>query len=214
MKTSKKLRITAAALAVAMAGAVTVYAAYDSTKDPIVSLSYLTDVFKPEVKSALKSELSADVNSAVASAKDSLKSELDSAVAAAKDSMKKDFDSAVAEAEAELLAKIEEDYSATIEALQSRLDALSNVYETVTLEKGKRLTANAACEIVLLSGSATVRSSATDSGLIDCTDGFVLYDGQNVPLNHKLLVPDNGDGRGITATGTAQLLVKGGYTVG
>ena len=207
----KRIRIAAIAAAVALAGTITVYAAYDSTTDPIVSLSYLTEVFKPEVKNALKSELkdeikgelNSELTSSVNSIKGTLTSDLQTGMAAAKDQLS-----------AELEAKLDEDYSATFEAIRKRLDALENVYETVTLEKGQRLTASAACEIVLLSGSATVRSSAADSGIIDCTDGVILYEGQNVSANHKLLVPDNGDGRGLTCTGTAQLLVKGGYSVG
>lgn len=192
--------------AVVLAGTITVYAAYDSSKDPIVSLSYLTEVFQPEVKGELSTALKAELAQSVNSAKNSLSEQVSSDVATAKNEIK-------AELKSELEAKIEADYSATIDAMQTQLDALSNVYEAVTLEKGQRLKANAACEIVLLSGSATIRSSAADSGIIDCTDGVILYDGQSAPANHKLLVPDNGDGRGVSCTGTAQLLVKGGYTV-
>lgn len=165
MKNSKRLKAAAIALAVMIAGAVTVYAAYDSSKDPLVSLSYLTDVFKAEV-------------------------------------------------EKDVYNKVSEDMSATVEALQKQIDAMSNEYEEVSMTKGQRLTAGASCEIVILSGSATVRCSATDSGLIDCTDGVILYDGQAAPLNHKLLVPQNGDGRGVSATGAVKLLIKGGYTIG
>lgn len=189
MKRDKKLRMVAVFSAVAVAGAVTVYAAYDSSKDPLVSLSYLSDVFAPEIKSELKSELSSELGVSI---KDSLKAEL------------KD----------EISDEISEDYSATLEALQKQVDALSNEYAVVDLQKGQRLKADASCEIVVLSGIATVRCSASEEGLIDCTDGVILYDGQTVPENHKLLVPDNGDGRGITAVGTVQLLVKGGYTIG
>lgn len=210
----KRIRIIAVAAAVALAGSITVYAAYDSNKDPIVSLSYLTEVFKPEVKNALKSELSGELDSSMKSAKESLSSELSTGISSAKGELSAEIKTELDAVKNELEAKIDADYSATFDAMQKKLDALSNVYEAVTLEKGKRLTAKAACEIVLLSGSATVRSSAADSGIIDCTDGVILYDGESVPANHTLLVPDNGDGRGLTCTGTAQLLVKGGYSVG
>ena len=46
MKNEKKLRVIAAVCAIVVSSAVTVYAAYDSSKDPVVSLSYLTEVFK------------------------------------------------------------------------------------------------------------------------------------------------------------------------
>ena len=196
---NKRIRIAAVAAAVAVAGAITVYAAYDSSKDPIVSLSYLTEVFRPAVVGDVKNQLSTEIDSAVADAKDAIITELADDINAARDEIK---------------AELDAEYAATIDALQAQIDALSNVYEVVNLEKGKRITANAACEMVILSGSATVRSTSAESGIIDCTDGVILYDGQNAPVNHKLLVPDNGDGRGITCTGKAQVLIKGGYTVG
>ena len=189
MKKDKKFRIAAVAAAVMAAGVMTVYAAYDSSKDPLVSLSYLSDVFKPEVQAELKSELTSSLQSSI---KDSLKGEL----------------------KTELYNQLADDYSATIDALQKQIDVLSNEYDVVTMTKGQRLTADASCEIVLLSGSASVRCSAESEGIIDCTDGFILYDGQMVEINHKLLVPDNGDGRGLTALSDAKLLVKGGYTLG
>ncbi|MBQ7827151.1 MAG: hypothetical protein IJ386_02670 [Clostridia bacterium] len=199
----KRIRMTAVMAAIAVAGAVTVYAAYDSSKDPIVSLSYLSDVFKPQVKA----ELEAELQSSADGIKDQLKAEMDSAISSAVESAKEEL-------KGELSSKIESDYAATFDAIQDQLDVLSNSYEVLTLETNKRLTAQAACEFVLLSGSATVRSAASDSGIIDCTDGVILYDGQTIPLNHKLLVPDNGDGRGFVVTGKAQVLVQGGYTVG
>lgn len=199
MKNEKKLRVIAAVCAIVVSSAVTVYAAYDSSKDPVVSLSYLTEVFKPSVKSDLKSELSGDVKNQVASAKTDLSGEISQ--------MKNSISD-------ELYSKLSDDYAATIAALQRQVDALSNVYAEVAMQKNARLTADAASEIVVLSGSVTVRCSDPDSGIIDCTDGVILYDGQSVPANHKLLVPQNGDGRGVTASTAATLLVRGGYTLG
>ncbi len=199
MKNEKKLRVIAAVCAIVVSSAVTVYAAYDSSKDPVVSLSYLTEVFKPSVKSDLKSELSGDVKNQVASAKNDLSGEISQ--------MKNSISD-------ELYSKLSDDYAATIAALQRQVDALSNVYAEVAMQKNARLTADAASEIVVLSGSVTVRCSDPDSGIIDCTDGVILYDGQSVPANHKLLVPQNGDGRGVTASTAATLLVRGGYTLG
>ena len=199
MKNEKNLRVIAAVCAIVVSSAVTVYAAYDSSKDPVVSLSYLTEVFKPSVKSDLKSELSGDVKNQVASAKNDLSGEISQ--------MKNSISD-------ELYSKLSDDYAATIAALQRQVDALSNVYAEVAMQKNARLTADAASEIVVLSGSVTVRCSDPDSGIIDCTDGVILYDGQSVPANHKLLVPQNGDGRGVTASTAATLLVRGGYTLG
>lgn len=197
MKNTKKMKIAAVVTAVAIAASVTVFASYDSAKDPIVSLSYLTDIFKPEVKSELKTELKNELKTEL---KSELKAELEAEIKA--------------DLEAEIYNKLSEDYSATFDALQKQLDALSNEYEVVTLEKGQRLRANAACEFVILSGSASVKCATADEGLIDCTEGTILYDGQAIPQNHKILVPDNGDDRGFSAAGAVEILVKGGCTIG
>lgn len=199
MKNEKKLRVAAAVCAILVSSAVTVYAAYDSSKDPVVSLSYLTEVFKPSVKSELKSELSGEVKSQIVASVGELSDE----ISQMKGSLSE-----------ELYSKLSDDYAATIAALQRQVDSLTNVYAEVNMKKNARLTADAASEIVVLSGSVTVRCSDPDSGIIDCTDGVILYDGQSVPLNHKLLVPQNGDGRGCSAATDATLLVRGGYTLG
>lgn len=62
----KNSKIIAVAAAAAVALSITVYAAYDSASDPLISLSYLTDVFAPKIKSeidmsAVKKEILAEV---------------------------------------------------------------------------------------------------------------------------------------------------------
>lgn len=246
MNKQKRIRIAVVAAAVLVAGTVTVFASgYDSMKDPIVSLSYLTDVFKPELsgelKASLKTEISNDLKSSVktevsnelkssikneitnelkSSLKTEIKNELGESVKnSITEEIKTELESSIKDSlketlRTEIYNEISGDFAATIDALQKQIDVLKNEYEVVTLEKGKKLTANASCEIVVLSGSASVKCSATDKGIVDCTDGVMLYDGQSVPLNHKLLVPDNGDGRGMIATSTTELLIKGGYKIG
>ena len=204
MKKLKKMRITAILAAVAIAGSMTVYAAYDSSSDPLISLSYLNEVFKPALKSevaaSVKGEIKSEVKTEVSNElKNSLKSEIES-------SLKQSLTN-------EIYNKVNGDLAETIEALQDRIDALSNEYAYVELKRDQRLTATAACEMVILSGAASIRCSAVNNGVVDCTDGVLLYEGQTAPLNHKLLIPDNGDGRGITANGAVQLLVKGGYSI-
>ncbi len=49
MKNKKLLSIIASALAVCAAFGVTVAAAYDSSEDPLITWSYLRDIFKPEI---------------------------------------------------------------------------------------------------------------------------------------------------------------------
>ncbi len=208
MKKLKKMKIAAVLAAVAVAASITVYAAYDSGSDPLISLSYLTDVFKPQIREELEDEL-------VDSVKDDLKAQLKTEVANdIRNSVKGEIETSLRESlSKEIYNKVSEDYAATVDALQKQIDALSNEYAYIELKADQRLTATAACEIVVLTGPASVRCSAVNKGIVDCTDGIILYEGQTAPLNHKLLVPENGDGRGITANGAVQLLVKGGYSI-
>ena len=51
MKKHFRLRTVVGAIAIIIAMTMTVFAAsYDSSEDPIVSLSYLTDIFRPAVE--------------------------------------------------------------------------------------------------------------------------------------------------------------------
>ena len=63
----KKFKVIALVMIVAVAAAITVYAAggYDSENDPLVSLSYITKVLKPQLDTeiaALKAEIAAYEN--------------------------------------------------------------------------------------------------------------------------------------------------------
>lgn len=53
MKNNKFVKILASTLAVAAALGITVAAAYDSSEDPLITWSYLRDIFKPEILDAV-----------------------------------------------------------------------------------------------------------------------------------------------------------------
>lgn len=53
MQKNKMIKILAAVLAVAGALGITVAAAYDSSEDPLITWSYLRDIFKPEILDAV-----------------------------------------------------------------------------------------------------------------------------------------------------------------
>ena len=78
--------------------------------------------------------------------------------------------------------------------------------------------ADACCEVIVLSGTATaVITSASNVanglGIVDLTDGTVLVNGKMLPVNHALVIPKS-DGRGFTVTsGTLSILIRGEYHV-
>ena len=87
-------------------------------------------------------------------------------------------------------------------------------YNVVQLSIGQTVKAGESCEIILRAGTASVILDALSSGGIsDLTVGADLIDGEDVTLNHHLLVPRD-DGRGIRITSdVAYIMIKGAYTV-
>lgn len=102
------------------------------------------------------------------------------------------------------------------QAIQKALAGLSSggsasSLVVVNLAAGQQLVAQAGDRIILRAGTATAVASP-QGGLADVTSGVDLTQGQNVPLNHLLIVPRS-DGRGVVSTGTDVLLVQGPYSV-
>ncbi len=85
------------------------------------------------------------------------------------------------------------------------------VLQVVELQAGQRLIAEEGTEIILRSGRATAIEGPR-GGLADVTGAGDLRQGQNVPLNHLLIVPRS-DGRGIRAQTSAFVMVRGLFTV-
>lgn len=85
------------------------------------------------------------------------------------------------------------------------------IFQVVRAEPGSTLFGGASTEIILRAGDATIVSGP--NGLANVTTGVDLMNGQAVPLNHLLIVPQD-DGRGLHFHTVAYLMVKGHYTVG
>lgn len=94
----------------------------------------------------------------------------------------------------------------------------SGMYSTVTLVKDQTLTVRSVCEIVFLSGSATVLVTSSDNvrngmGIHDLTDAKILTNGSIYPLNHYTIVTKP-DGRGFYVTSdSATVLIRGEYDI-
>ena len=97
------------------------------------------------------------------------------------------------------------------------------VWQTVELDVGQSLIGKAGTEIILRGGKASSISKISnivkdgvamtvDNGLTDVTDGRDLKMGDNVPLDHLLIIPRD-DGRGIKCSSYSFLLVKGDYSI-
>lgn len=157
---------------------------YDPENDPLVSLSYIDEVVRPEYDEKIE-EL------------EELISELDSVIGGLNKSLGKANDK-INELEKKLAAAPE---------------AASDGYEVVYMTQGTKLLAQSPCEIILRSGSAIV-VSITSNGLNNITNGTELLNAADVPLYNCLIVPRGGDGRGIHVTSAdAYVMVRGDYQI-
>lgn len=91
-------------------------------------------------------------------------------------------------------------------------------YEVVEVKEGQTLMAASSCEIIFRSGKASVivtddANKENSIGLSDITGGAELLNGNDVPVNHYIIIP-RADGRGIKITSAvAYLMIRGEYEI-
>ncbi len=179
---------------------------FDSSVDPLVSLSYIREVVIPDLEAQIhEAKAIAEANSEKAS-----KSELQS-VANRVSSLEKQ------------MAKIQASVSSILEALEDEENKpLSAAYNIVYMKYGQKLFSQKhSFEIILRTGEAEVISpfsydngSEYVMGIADITSGTDVTDGSAIEKNHMLVVPSGGDGRGILVTSEdAYILVRGEYYI-
>lgn len=111
-----------------------------------------------------------------------------------------------------------QDLNAKVDDLKSNLNnsstaesGTSDKYEVVFIEEGKSIYFAESTEVICRSGKASAIASP-NGGLSDLTIGVDLQTGEEVPLNHLIIIPRN-DGRGMHVTVSSYFMVKGGYTI-
>lgn len=185
-------------------GYMAIAAEYGSKEDPLVTLSYITDVLSPDTLSK--------VDQAVAQKADALEAQLTEKM--------KDFST---EIDAKISA-FQKDYATqvTSDALVEKVASLvlekmgvsetapvtASEWKVVTLKKGQKITGDVGVELLLRIGSASCYATGSP-GLINLTSGTVLSSGQALSQNNLYIVTVSG--RGLTATNDATLLIKGNY---
>ncbi len=97
--------------------------------------------------------------------------------------------------------------------------ASGSVYAVVYVPAGKTLICtNNSLEFILRAGEAKIVSPFTtpgsEQGIADMTSGADLLNNQAVSLNHQMLIPRANDGRGIVITSNgAYVMVRGEYAI-
>ena len=102
----------------------------------------------------------------------------------------------------------------TIDELRKTVSDVTGGYEVMNLKKGDKLFADTVCELILRSGTASVIAPGAN-GIADLTAAADLADSDIVPLQHSLMIPRGGDGRGILVTSDEiYIMVRGEYHLG
>ncbi|MBQ4137112.1 MAG: hypothetical protein IJD67_03280 [Clostridia bacterium] len=190
-----KTKILTLALAVAVLLGVGAYIIggnndLDLTNDPLISLSYLNEVFWPRVEEAI----------------------LDAADGILPD----DNDDGFFDDPFEDTYEDTDDETSEEEtqAPDEQVSPASAGYEVLHLMQGDIVLAETPCELILRSGTAKAYLSGNESGIADLTSGIDIKEGEEFAANHLLLVPRGGDGRGFIVTSAeAYIMVRGGYDI-
>jgi len=166
----------------------TANAAAGSADDPLVTLSYINKVFKPQIEQFVA---------------DKLKDFKPAAPAATTTTTPTPVETKPAPTE----PPVQNTYIMSAEASVS--------YVVVELTKGQKLgVKSGSLELILRpGGTAAVISQFKTQGIADLTTGDELLNGKSLPINHSLLIP-RADGRGISITSViAYVMVRGDYEI-
>ena len=180
-------------------------AAAGSADDPLITLSYINKVYTPMLSKAIDDAIANNINVLNNRLKDLEaaynKLNLSNNTANTADSAGSTPPPTVPPASDDLKA--------------SNVSNASGAYIVLELKKGQCVRAKSeSLELILRQGStASVVSPHKEQGLVDLTAGVELLNGNNLSVNHSLLIP-RADGRGIIVTSAvAYVMVRGDYEI-
>lgn len=167
-----------------------------SDDDPLITLSYLEQIFAP----SLKEEIITHVSSTVSA---------------------DESESVPAMNEAENLPESVDGTESsgivdTSEQTNAQPVSQNNSYTLLELTQGQTVLANSICEFIVRPGSKVVAVSPFPSqGIADITNGLEVLGGEMISINAYCLIPRGADGRGISVVGEkAYVMIRGDYTIG
>lgn len=111
---------------------------------------------------------------------------------------------------AELKAKVEQ-LSLGSNNTNTSGEGTAAKFNVVFLQAGSTVILGESAEVIWRSGKATAVASQ-NGGITDVTGGVDLPMGQEIPLNHLLIIPRS-DGRGAAVTVDSYVMIKGVYTI-
>ena len=172
-------------------------AEYGTQSDPLVSLSYITDVFRPNLLKQAENEgktRAAEVQSTVRRFDEQINAKVneftDRNTAQVDNTM---IDSVAAKVKTQIPQPI-----------------ANAPFTILTLSSGKILNLSSGCEVLVRSGDAICHANESPA-MIDMTTGGALVSGNILSANHLYL--NSGNGRTIRAKNAVTILVRGKYSL-
>lgn len=169
--------------------------AYSSDEDPLITLSYLTDIVIPKLKNEITDEYKSYISENTSS-KDNI-SDDDSSLLIPDNS-----DNSNESNESE-----NSDNSGVVDG--------GNSYTLLELNLGQKVLANSATEIIVRPGSiVSVVSPFDEQGIADITNGVEVLNGREISINSYCIIPRGNDGRGFYVhSDKAYVMIRGEYTI-
>ena len=154
----------AALLVLALGGAVVAAAAggYGSQSDPLVTLSYITDVAVPEANTQIDSVFQAK------------QKEIESQISTEMAAVQQELESAIQQADPASQSVIDRVVQAAVAQVGGN-GGTSNQWRSVTVPAGQSLLGSVGCQVILRSGSASCYS-----GMVDLSSGGKILHGDSV----------------------------------
>lgn len=213
MSKKKWIVTTGAFLLVALlaTGYLAMAAEFGSQEDPLVTLSYITDVLSPDTIKSLEEAIAAKVQAITA--------DMDAKLAGYSEQL----DGKIAELEGRYTVEGTDDAfvgkvaDAVIEKMGAgstgggTAPAASSEWKVVKVDNGKTMMLELGAEVVLRIGTGVCTSTGS-TGLINLSSGTTIGDGAALAANNLYLVTI-APGRGVKATSAMTVLVRGGYTI-
>lgn len=172
--------------------------AYSSDEDPLITLSYLTDIVIPKLKNEITDEYKSYISENTSS-KDNI-SDDDSSLLIPDDSDNSNDSNESNESE-------NSDNSGVVDG--------GNSYTLLELNLGQKVLANSATEIIVRPGSiVSVVSPFDEQGIADITNGVEVLNGREISINSYCIIPRGNDGRGFYVhSDKAYVMIRGEYTI-
>ncbi len=186
----------AAVLVLLFGGAAVVLAAggYGSKDDPLVTLSYITDVAVPEANAQIDSVFKTKQN------------DINSDITARMQQMRKELAAGIQQTGSVSQEVMDQVAAAAAAQVNGNAGTAGSQWRSVTMAKGQSLAGTVGCQLILRKGSASCYS-----GMVNLSSGDTLSHGQNVEANNLYLIGT--DGCGFTATADCTVLVNGSATI-